>query len=439
MARVRRKIPEVYTRGVNPLNFGGNGRLARAKAAVEMSQFANMLVGRRKKILGVANLSAVAGAAGSREFFRWRVRTSVSTRALWIVILAIPADSTSASIDSYFQVTVQSPGSGAQSYQKLPINRRNTGTVTPNDYAVLSQRIAPPTNLTRVYQVAPDTAYDVVLTASDYARAQSAVLYEEVDDSLGVRSATRDQHTGTGPTFLAAGGRVAMTDSSQSFDVSYLGSKITISGATTAGNNGTFTILAVSGSTSVVYDNASGASEGFAAGTSYWIGDLSAHVPGVMKEILDDDHDDVSALVYQTHLVQGGHLFSWAEPSGVAGTISLVGANVHDGAFTTYDATAPGHYVWPYKRGTYESALVPCVAWAYAKKTSAAGGNTLLRFSASSGVLATLTVTSATSAVYTATVLLDSTLTDMKIDVIGVGNGSTGTTVYAYGLYQYGT
>lgn len=442
MARIGRKVAPVYTRGVNPLNFAGNGRLARAKAGLEVAQYANMLRGRRKKILGVAHKATPTGATSSREYFRWRVHTSPSTTALWIVILAIPSDSTLTTLDSFFQVTIATTSGATQSYQPIYVNKRNTGTPVPNEYFPLSQRLSPATNLTRGYQITPNTTYDVVLHAKDYARAHTAILYEEVDEFLPQRDAVADYHKGAGPSTSVSGSRALLQDTSASFNSSHLGSYITIAGFTgvDSGNNGTFLIDGITGEHVVTFVNASATVAPFTADTSYSITGLDAHVPEVMHEILADEHDEIADSLYQTHLRQGGHFFSWSDPAGIASVVSIVGANLHDSSFSVgYNATAPGHWVWPYKRGTYESALVPCTAWVYAKKTAGVGVDTAVRFSDSSGTLATLNVTSSTAAVYTGTVLLDSTATASKIDVGGIGNGTTTVTVYAYGLFQYGS
>jgi len=69
--------------------------------------------------------------------------------------------------------------------------------------------------------------------------------------------------TGVGDSFSGTAPAMTLTDSSGAFDASFVGKSITIAGATTGGNNGTFTILTVPGPTSVTYSNGSGAAEAF--------------------------------------------------------------------------------------------------------------------------------------------------------------------------------
>lgn len=69
--------------------------------------------------------------------------------------------------------------------------------------------------------------------------------------------------TGTGDSFAKTGSTIVMTDAATTFSQSNCGQFITIAGATTAGNNGTFAITAYSGNT-VTWTNASGATEAYA-------------------------------------------------------------------------------------------------------------------------------------------------------------------------------
>jgi hypothetical protein len=70
--------------------------------------------------------------------------------------------------------------------------------------------------------------------------------------------------TGTGDSFAEAAGIVTLTDAAALFTADMVGDKITISGATSPGNDGTFTILSVGGGgTTVTYANATGMTEVF--------------------------------------------------------------------------------------------------------------------------------------------------------------------------------
>ncbi len=452
MARVRRRSPKVYTRGINPLNFGGNGRLARAQAAVSASQYLNMLVGRRRKILATASYSGFTGASGTREAFRWRVRTSRATRAIRAVILAIPCDSAT-SVNPYFQFTVATTVGSTQSYARIPVNTRDTGTIVPDDYFVLTQTLNKETNLTAGYQINPSTVYDIVLSATNFARAYSVTLYEETDEFFGVTERAIDYHTGVGPSTSVSGSRALLQDASRSvatkdaFDSSYLGSPVTIAGFTggDAGNNGTFIIDGVTGESVITFVNAAATVAAFTPSCTYSIGDLAARIPGVMQEILDEDLADWNEVAYGLHQEQGGHLISWSDPintiaSGSSGTTYY---NLHDTSLSgagAYAESSPGHWVWPEKMGTYESSLLPCVFWAYAKNSAGAlAAHVKLQDTAGDISGADISVTSTTAALYTVNCSIATTAADYKIAIVGNGNLTGFATVYAYGLYSYGT
>lgn len=82
----------------------------------------------------------------------------------------------------------------------------------------------------------------------------------------------KDQ-TGTGDSFAKSGSDVTLTDAAGQFGTGWTGKSITITGATTPGNNGTFTITAHT-ATTLTWVNASGAAEAF---TGTW------RVPGFAR------------------------------------------------------------------------------------------------------------------------------------------------------------
>jgi hypothetical protein len=361
-----------------------------------------------------------------------------------VVILAIPVDS-AGSVNPYFEVTVATTSGATQTYARIPVNIRDTGTIVPNDYFTLSQTLSPATNVTGGYQINPSTVYDVVLTATNYARLYSVTLFEEVDDWIGVSQHSIDNHSGVGPSTSVSGSRALLQDTSRSFDASYLGSPLTITGFTggDAGNNGTFIIDGVTGEHVVTFENAAATVAAFTADTTYSIGDLSARVPGVMTEILDSDMADWNNVATGLHNEQGGHLFSWADPINTisSGSSSTTYYNLHDTSTSPYYVeSGPGHWIWPEDMGTYDSSTLPCVFWAYAKN-SAGVLTSHVKLGTTAGDLsgADLSITSTTAAIYTANCSVDTSVADLKFSIAGNGNLTGYAVVYAYGLYSYGT
>lgn len=69
--------------------------------------------------------------------------------------------------------------------------------------------------------------------------------------------------TGTGDDFTKTGNDVTLTDAGGAFVAADIGRMITIAGATTAANNGTFAITAQPTATSVTFVNAAGVAEAY--------------------------------------------------------------------------------------------------------------------------------------------------------------------------------
>lgn len=68
---------------------------------------------------------------------------------------------------------------------------------------------------------------------------------------------------GTGDSFSLSGSTITFTDAAANFQTHDVGKEIIIAGATTPGNDGTFTIVSRISTTQVTYTNASGATEAF--------------------------------------------------------------------------------------------------------------------------------------------------------------------------------
>ncbi|MBL9016279.1 MAG: VWA domain-containing protein [Myxococcales bacterium] len=69
--------------------------------------------------------------------------------------------------------------------------------------------------------------------------------------------------TGTGDSFQKSGTTMTLTDAAGTFQGGHVGRTITIYGSTSAGNNGTFTITQLIGSSQIRYTNAAGVAEAF--------------------------------------------------------------------------------------------------------------------------------------------------------------------------------
>lgn len=110
-----------------------------------------------------------------------------------------------------------------------------------------------PSNYNRISQ-----SLDIAGSATKTA---TKTLADE-NSSLGVQIGT-----GTGDTIGGTVPDMTLTDSGASFAVADVGRWITIAGATTPANNGTFLISAYTSGTEITYYNASGVAEPFTSGT----------------------------------------------------------------------------------------------------------------------------------------------------------------------------
>jgi hypothetical protein len=90
---------------------------------------------------------------------------------------------------------------------------------------------------------------------------------------------------GSGDSFAFSTPDVTLTDAAGLFTADMVGRDITIAGATTGGNNGTFTVKSYTSPTVIVYENASGAAEAFsgtwavAGGDFVLLDDASGEAP----------------------------------------------------------------------------------------------------------------------------------------------------------------
>ncbi|MGE0548340.1 MAG: MopE-related protein [Kofleriaceae bacterium] len=84
-----------------------------------------------------------------------------------------------------------------------------------------------------------------------------------------------DGVSGTGDSFAKAGNVITLTDSAGLFQTAHIGRRVTIAGATSAGNNGSFIIASRPSSTQITYTNAAGVAQAYTGtwtvdGTTIW-------------------------------------------------------------------------------------------------------------------------------------------------------------------------
>ena len=147
---------------------------------------------------------------------------------------------------------------------KLYLNALYSCTVDALEYAALQQSLV--TGQRVVYSHA----------AEDPLNPGHVTLY--IDDGTG----TAETYVIDSPTATLVGGTLsALSGTSQTltiptgpFTADHVGRTITIAGATNAGNNGSFPVTAVNGSTQIVYTNATGVAETPSGGTYALNGEL---------------------------------------------------------------------------------------------------------------------------------------------------------------------
>ncbi len=147
---------------------------------------------------------------------------------------------------------------------KAYLNSLDSCTVDALEFAALQQSLA---NGQRVLYAH---------AAEDVLRPGHVTLY--IDDGTGTAETyINDAPSGTlvGGTLSAISGTSqTLTIPSGPFTGDHVGRTVTIAGAANAGNNGSFTITAVTGTTQIIYTNASGVAETPAGGTYAINGEL---------------------------------------------------------------------------------------------------------------------------------------------------------------------
>jgi len=100
---------------------------------------------------------------------------------------------------------------------------------------------------------------EVLATTPGKLRVQNAQHFLVGDVLVGAGQVI----SAVGDSIAFAAGTCTLTDAAATFVASYIGQPITISGATSAGNNGSFVVTGVPGPTQIQYGNAAGVTETF--------------------------------------------------------------------------------------------------------------------------------------------------------------------------------
>ncbi len=426
------------TRGINPLNLVGNGRLATGISAGALALYINQISACRRRVIAQWHrrplMTGVAGDSTWTDIAYFRVRPSYQSVRIRAVIVAAPSSNTSAAGLPALQFARQDmDGPGLLNfYNIIHVGRRDTGTIVPDDMFVLSQVLGPETNTSGTDEMVPGRSYDLKLRGRGGVRVYSVTLFEESgplykDDPAGVRGSVSCDFTFNGPY-------TQIEDPAGNFNASDIGAEIVITGATTGANDGSYRIFRVTNSTTIEYHNTAGVTQAFGANTRYRL--RSPSILGVGHTgapIVDDDIERMLQIPYNIWLDGGGHLFEWSDVINPPTRTSATYANIHDQTTSAWTAGTFGHWTWPYKCGTFESTNVPVTLWVHA--AMAGGGTGGVRFVKNGSTIGTVSVTGGT-AIYTATANLDSTQTEEKIDVMLAGDGANLLTVYGFGMVQ---
>jgi hypothetical protein len=434
------------TRGIDPLDILGNGRLASVEAASQVAQYLNQISACRRKILAQwslrpGDMSGVSGTTAWATIQYFRIRPSYQMSRVRACIVAIPSSSTDVAATPglkwiHQENTYGTPGL-ANIYRSMDIGRRDTGTIVPDDYIVLDQILGPETNTSGTDHIVPGRDFDLYLQGRGGARVISVMIFEE----QGKLYIDNPNDTGIGATIditdVSPYGSLTVPAAQRNgdFNNSDVGGQLVITDATDGANSGSFWIHLVDDEETLEYGNASAATEAFAAGTRYRIRSPSVRAPRTGSPITDDDIERFFQIPYEIWKNGGGHLFEWANELTAVTRTSATYANVHDQTVTAWASNSQGYWAWPHKQGSYELARVPVVMWAQAQMGAGTGG---VRFLVNGRTVGTCSV-STTKTVTTTTGYLDSDQTDQKVDVHIAGTGAAAVNVYSFGMYQYST
>jgi len=197
-------VPKVWQKGVSPLHYTGNGLDVLSRAGTLLASYANMLAGRRKKVLLCTSRdpSAVVGAS-SGQGFQGGFRTSPFPGVIIVEMVILPADDTSNALDPRMNWHLDVPGlGGAIDQPTIHVGRRKTAAAVPADFQFVTQRWDGRNGTTKL---AGNTAYWVSLLYTDKSRVLSAVIYEEPVAEITLTPSTPTTDGGVDPEAFHTG------------------------------------------------------------------------------------------------------------------------------------------------------------------------------------------------------------------------------------------
>lgn len=162
-------VPNLWTRAVHPSRHVGNGRDAATQGATLLADYANMLAGRRRKVL-VQHSVPLNDAAGAAPAIAQQClfRTSPGVTKVRCTMVCGPADTTGTERPSITWTV------GGVAQTTIYVNRKNSGTVIPDELFVVEQD----------WTLASDTQYAAYCTMADYARILSVCIWEPTSGTL---------------------------------------------------------------------------------------------------------------------------------------------------------------------------------------------------------------------------------------------------------------
>lgn len=449
MPRKRIRISPPPPRGISHLDITRNGVPAVIQSANRAARYINSIAATRLKILCQHDFgqSGEASSLNITSVYRGLIRTSSTVEKLRLQITVLPANSTATGVTPNVRAILYAADSLSWTLT-TPLfytNKRGTGVPVPSDYSFIdySWKVAQSGDLSPMQAITPNTEYIFAIWTTQYARIKNFCLYEESNDTLWKTPKT---DTGTPDEFAKASYSLVdyttLTDNSRTFDETYIGAPITISGATEDLNNGTFTIVDY-GTNTLTYDNKYGQPRSSSITATYQIKDrIIANADTAGSGIVQASVEEYRELIRDIWKYNGGHLFDWSDYDN-AKTVTTSGwESPFDAALnpTTVADDDPGHWVWPENMGSYESDNVPCELWCSVGTSS---GDLEFRYADDDSVLGTFEQISTsgignTSGYYHKLLVnLDATDTARKIIPIFRETGASTFTLYGYGLRQY--
>jgi hypothetical protein len=169
--------------------------------------------------------------------------------------------------------------------------------------------------------------------------------------------------------------------------------------------------------------------------------DVTAIAEG--QAILDPMPTKFLALLDLIYRRGQSHLFAWTQNAATATTRTTASyANLLDQTVTAYAATSatptsPGWIYHPYVRGRLDDTTAAVTFYAFAGMASGVGTGDV-RFTNSTGTIATINVSGVTPTWYTATATVASATAD-KFDVLIQGTGAAALNIRAAGALYYRT